>query len=148
MILSNIPNGHNWVIDFTLNCLNSPKRLNTSWLRSLHMFHSKVHLFCLGNSHMSSKESGAKGDWELRLERVGAGSQFISNLLPTRPWLKNLAFSLVRDPGLAEDIIQHTWMQAIKHPPKEKENIKPWLAVVARNFCQKNSSQKIETKKA
>lgn len=49
-------------------------------------------------------------------------------------WLKGLAQSLVRDPGVADDAVQDTAMAALKTPPEGDEGTKRrWLGRVLRN---------------
>jgi DNA-directed RNA polymerase specialized sigma24 family protein len=38
----------------------------------------------------------------------------------------------VRDPELAEDVLQETWIAALERPPSEG-SLRAWLGVVVRN---------------
>jgi RNA polymerase sigma factor (sigma-70 family) len=57
----------------------------------------------------------------------------LEELLEHASWLKNLARSLVRDPDLADDLVQQTWVTALEHPPQSGGNLKAWLGRVLRN---------------
>ena len=50
--------------------------------------------------------------------------------------LKNFAFRLVKDPGLAEDVSQETFLALYRHlHAVPVQAFKPWLFRVARNLC-------------
>lgn len=51
-------------------------------------------------------------------------------LLENEAWLRSLARSLVRDPGVAEDSIQDTWIAALQSPPQAPGSLRGWLATV------------------
>lgn len=57
----------------------------------------------------------------------------LDDLLQHSSWLKNLARSLVKDPDLADDLVQQTWVTALEHPPRKAGNLKSWLGRVLRN---------------
>lgn len=64
---------------------------------------------------------------------------------PTRPlpetllahsgWVWRLARGLTADPHLAEDIVQETWLAALRSGPSDPRRLPQWLAVVVRNFA-------------
>ncbi|MBL8802709.1 MAG: sigma-70 family RNA polymerase sigma factor [Planctomycetes bacterium] len=56
-------------------------------------------------------------------------------LLENAIWLRNLARQMLADRGLAEDVVQETWMAALQRPPSEG-SWRPWLASVLRNFAR------------
>lgn len=56
-------------------------------------------------------------------------------LLAHAGWLRQLAASLVADPGAADDVVQDTCLAALLHPPTVDRPLEPWLARVARNFA-------------
>ncbi len=66
-------------------------------------------------------------------------------LTPLRPevWLthkgfvKKLARALVADPDSAEDLVQETWLAALRKPPKHSEAVLTWLSRVTRNAAYK-----------
>jgi RNA polymerase sigma-70 factor (ECF subfamily) len=54
-------------------------------------------------------------------------------LLKHRAWVRALAARLVRDPNLADDLEQQTWMAALRRPPVRTLALRGWLGKVARN---------------
>ena len=59
----------------------------------------------------------------------------MEDLLAQGPWLQRLARSLVHDGGIAEDLVQSTFLRAIRRPPDPERPLRPWLARVARNLA-------------
>ncbi|MEW6742088.1 MAG: sigma-70 family RNA polymerase sigma factor [Planctomycetota bacterium] len=55
-------------------------------------------------------------------------------LLVHADFIGKLARSLVSDPHWAEDIAQETMVTALEAPPRRLDNVRGWLAVVARNL--------------
>ena len=49
--------------------------------------------------------------------------------------MKSLARSLVRDPGLAEDLVQDSWLAFLRRPPRDPGAAEAWLRTVLRNFA-------------
>ncbi len=64
------------------------------------------------------------------------------NVVPTDALLRHgdfvrrLARSLVADTDLAEDVAQETWLAALRRPPRHADNVRGWLAAVARNLVR------------
>jgi RNA polymerase sigma-70 factor (ECF subfamily) len=56
-------------------------------------------------------------------------------LLKHSGWMKSLAVSLVRDDAAAHDVVQQTWLAALKKPPRSLEAAGAWLRKVVRNFA-------------
>ncbi|QDU65547.1 sigma-70 family RNA polymerase sigma factor [Engelhardtia mirabilis] len=57
----------------------------------------------------------------------------IEALLEQGAWLRRAARDLVRDGGEAEDLVQETWLAALRRPPGADRPARPWLATVLRN---------------
>jgi RNA polymerase sigma factor (sigma-70 family) len=57
----------------------------------------------------------------------------IDDLIQHSAWLKRLAHSLVKDPTLADDLVQETWVSALESPPQKPGNHRNWLGRVLRN---------------
>lgn len=55
----------------------------------------------------------------------------IHELVRHEPWLRRLAHQLIRDPHTAEDLLQETWIAAMKRPPIHAP--KAWLKRVLYN---------------
>ena len=51
--------------------------------------------------------------------------------------LRALAARLVSDPGQADDVLQETWLAALRRPPAVDRPLEPWFARVARNFARR-----------
>jgi|GEM_PF-734128 len=47
--------------------------------------------------------------------------------------LRRLATALTRDSAQAEDLVQDTWVAALRRPPEERDGAGPWLRTVMRN---------------
>src|SRR4051812_41268840 len=56
-------------------------------------------------------------------------------LLQQADFVRALARSLLGDEHLADDVAQETWIAAIERSPSRIENVRAWLATVARNFA-------------
>jgi RNA polymerase sigma factor (sigma-70 family) len=54
-------------------------------------------------------------------------------LLAHADWLRRLAAGLVRGDGDAEDLVQETWLAALRSPPDAEGSPRGWLAEVLRN---------------
>jgi RNA polymerase sigma-70 factor (ECF subfamily) len=57
-------------------------------------------------------------------------------LLEHAAWLRRLAAGLVGDRTLADDLVQDTWVAALRRPPDEGRPVRPWLARVVRNAAR------------
>lgn len=57
----------------------------------------------------------------------------VGALLQHADWMRRLARLLVRDESLADDLVQDTWVAALRSPPRPGEPPRPWLAQVLRN---------------
>ncbi len=52
-------------------------------------------------------------------------------------WVRRLAQSLVHDETTAEDLVQDTWVAALRRPPDDRRALKSWLARVVRTLAWK-----------
>ena len=57
----------------------------------------------------------------------------IEELLGESGWLRTLAGHLVADASRADDLVQDTWLAALRRPPDATTPARPWLARVLRN---------------
>ena len=55
-------------------------------------------------------------------------------LLEHASWLRRLAQHLVGDD--ADDLVQETWVAALRRPPESDRNVRPWLRTVATNLAR------------
>lgn len=60
----------------------------------------------------------------------------IEELLRHSGWLRALAARLVNDSQGADDLVQETWLAALRRPPRAGESSVPWLARVVRNLAR------------
>ncbi len=60
----------------------------------------------------------------------------IAALLQHSAWVRRLAWTLVRDDALADDLAQETWLVALRHPPTDGLPPRPWLSQVMRNVVR------------
>jgi DNA-directed RNA polymerase specialized sigma24 family protein len=51
-------------------------------------------------------------------------------------WLRRLAVALCRDPASVDDMVQETWLAALRRPPDPERPAAPWLATVLRNLVR------------
>jgi len=63
--------------------------------------------------------------------------QGLQALLEQTGWIHALARRLVRDPHLAADLVQDTWIDALEQPPDSSRPVRGWLATVMRNNLSK-----------
>ena len=54
------------------------------------------------------------------------------SLLEHREFVRRLARSLVRDEHAAQDLVQDTWLEALRRPPHSISGVRAWLASVVR----------------
>lgn len=60
----------------------------------------------------------------------------IDRLLEHEAWIRAFASRLVRDPGLADDIVQETWVTALKRGPRDDRSLQGWLATRLRGHLR------------
>jgi len=49
--------------------------------------------------------------------------------------VRRLARRILRDDARADDVVQETWLMALRRPPRERARLGAWLGRVARNFA-------------
>lgn len=57
-------------------------------------------------------------------------------LLEHAEWVRALARTLVYDPDRVDDVVQETWVAALKAPPASTDRLRGWLATVVRNVAR------------
>lgn len=65
-----------------------------------------------------------------------SGPEGIEDLLSHASWLHGLAAALVRDPGAADDLVQDTWLAAMRNPRPHGVAPRAWLTGIARNLAR------------
>ena len=64
------------------------------------------------------------------------GAVRIEELLAHANWVQELASRLVRDPAAADDVTQDVWARALRSPPRERTNLRGWLAATVRTSAR------------
>lgn len=59
-----------------------------------------------------------------------------AELLAHATWLRRLAYRLVGDTSVADDVAQETWLAAWRSPPRADRPVRPWLRHVLRNAAR------------
>ncbi len=61
-------------------------------------------------------------------------------LLAQMGWVQSLAWSLVRDPNVAQDVAQEAWLAALSRPPRATSGpgLRAWLASVTRTLARQS----------
>jgi RNA polymerase sigma factor (sigma-70 family) len=57
----------------------------------------------------------------------------MDELLAHAGWVRRLAARLVRDADVAEDVAQEVWAHALRSPPRDRRNLRGWLAAAVRS---------------
>ena len=60
-------------------------------------------------------------------------------LLAHADWVRGLARRLVADAGVADDLVQETWLEALRRPPGDRRNLRGWLARVVRRRARQRA---------
>jgi RNA polymerase sigma-70 factor (ECF subfamily) len=58
------------------------------------------------------------------------------DLLAHAAWVRRLARALVGDVHAADDVVQDTWLAALRNPPAADRPVRPWLARVVANVAR------------
>ena len=62
----------------------------------------------------------------------------IRTLLEHEGFVRGLARSLVLDDHRADDLVQETWLAALRNPPRSGNTVRGWLGTVVRNFARQD----------
>ncbi len=60
----------------------------------------------------------------------------IEDLLQHSDWVRSLAHQLVVDSSRADDLVQDTWVVALRRPPSHANNLRAWLGRVVTSLAQ------------
>ena len=60
----------------------------------------------------------------------------LDDLLEHGSWLRGLAASLIQDATAVDDVVQETYLAALKSPPDTTRPVRPWLRFVLRNVVR------------
>ena len=62
----------------------------------------------------------------------------MERLLEHEDFVRGLAQSLVLDPARADDVVQETWLAALRRPPRQLDRLRSWLGTVVKNFARQD----------
>ncbi|HEY0709312.1 MAG TPA: RNA polymerase sigma factor, partial [Polyangia bacterium] len=60
----------------------------------------------------------------------------LEDLLDHAAWMHGLARRLLADFDHADDVVQETWLSALRTPPGRGATLRPWIATVMRNLVR------------
>jgi RNA polymerase sigma-70 factor (ECF subfamily) len=60
----------------------------------------------------------------------------LDDLLVHAGWTRALAVRLLGDADDADDVVQETWLSALRMPPDRRRALRPWIATVVRNLIR------------
>jgi RNA polymerase sigma factor (sigma-70 family) len=63
----------------------------------------------------------------------------VDDLLANAAWTRRLALNLMSDRDQADDLVQETWIAALRAQPDQSQSLRPWLARVLRNRAANRS---------
>jgi RNA polymerase sigma-70 factor (ECF subfamily) len=75
------------------------------------------------------------------------GERDLERLLESSAWVQSLAASLASDPSEADDLVQETWLAALRSPPRKEGAHRSWLRRVVGNFTRlgfRNRARRLE----
>ena len=61
----------------------------------------------------------------------------INQVMAEGRWLQRLALCLAHDHADADDMVQETWLAALRASPDARGSMRPWLTQVLRNVRRK-----------
>ena len=59
-------------------------------------------------------------------------------LLEQLQWTRRVAAGMVESAGIADDVVQETWLRVLEHPPRDPSRRRGWLARIARNAARQH----------
>src|SRR6185369_16960063 len=65
--------------------------------------------------------------------RADSPSLPLAELLRESGWTRRLARGLTGHDAAADDVLQDTWLAALRHPPDARQPLRSWLGTVVRN---------------
>lgn len=68
-----------------------------------------------------------------------AGPEHVESLLAHSDWIRRVARRLVGDAARAEDLVQESWLAALRRPPRHGENLRGWFATVVRHQAKREA---------
>jgi len=69
---------------------------------------------------------------------AASGTPCLEDLLEHGDFVRSLARSLVVDVHSADDLVQETWIVALRNPPRHSGALRGWLSTVVRNLARRS----------
>jgi RNA polymerase sigma factor (sigma-70 family) len=70
----------------------------------------------------------------------------LDELLEHAGWTRALAVRLLGDADDADDVVQETWLSALRVPPQRRHALRPWLATVVRNLARSHGRRRLRSR--
>jgi RNA polymerase sigma-70 factor (ECF subfamily) len=70
----------------------------------------------------------------------------LDDLLAHAEWMRGLARRLLGDRDEADDVVQETWLSALRLPPTRDRTLRPWIATVMRNLVRTRARGKARSR--
>jgi RNA polymerase sigma-70 factor (ECF subfamily) len=70
----------------------------------------------------------------------------LDELLEHAGWTRALAVRLLGDADDADDVVQETWLSALRVPPNRRHALRPWLATVVRNLARSHGRRRLRSR--
>jgi len=68
-----------------------------------------------------------------------AGTVGLDELLTHEAWVRRVARSLVRGEDAVDEVVQQTWFNALRWPPRDASNLRGWITTVVRNVVRREA---------
>lgn len=65
----------------------------------------------------------------------------IAEMLEHADWVRGLAQRLVHDASRVDDVVQQTWIAALRKPPRDRDRVRGWFRTVVSNFARETHRQ-------
>jgi len=75
--------------------------------------------------------------------RVDSPSLPLAELLRESGWTRRLARGLTGNDAAADDVLQDTWLAALRHPPDTRQPLRSWLGTVVRNHVFNQTRERV-----
>lgn len=67
----------------------------------------------------------------------------LERLMAHQGWALRVAKQLVREEGEAEELVQRTWLAALRRPPGDARGVKPWIQRVILNLARERHRRRV-----
>jgi RNA polymerase sigma-70 factor (ECF subfamily) len=77
---------------------------------------------------------------------MGQDPATLDDLLAHGEWMRGLARRLLGDRDEADDVVQETWLSALRVPPTRDRTLRPWIATVMLNLVRSRARRQARTR--